>query len=354
MSAQLPLQAGTLANWTLTPFERTLETSLQQMGEVPASEYLARYVTARDILLGDILNEIRGVEPNLTDHGPDHVRNVLTNVDQLLTPVRDHFQPIELYVLGLGVLFHDVGNLQGRHEHNRRIAEFYDHVRSDPRFAQEKALVVRICKAHTGTTASGSWNTLLEVPQSDHLDGERIRARELAAIIRFADELAEGPQRTSQYLLNSHAYSADSVLHHAYSAATNLCIDPENNRIAVTYQVQVNSTPDLNHELAELGSLLQVIHQRLAKMDLERRYARYHCPGPLATYRRISVSLDVQLDGEFLDLGLETSLSDDVYLNEPPILLSDRKPEWAIDHVLERIRKVSTQNGPGGVGSPAL
>lgn len=99
---------------------------------------MSRYVQARTVLLDDVYQEIRSSEPSLTDHGPEHVQNVLENVFKLLGHDIDYFRPIEHYVLGLGVLFHDVGNLHGRKEHNKRIGQFYDHVRGGHEFAQEK------------------------------------------------------------------------------------------------------------------------------------------------------------------------------------------------------------------------
>ncbi|MDE2822241.1 MAG: hypothetical protein OXK79_01895 [Chloroflexota bacterium] len=335
----MPPRENTLAIWNTTPFEDHLECSLKEnLGDELASEYLARYVQARTALLDAVLPQIPGTEPNLTDHGPEHIRNVLTNVTDLLQSAPNYFRPIELYVLGLGVLFHDVGNLDGRHEHNRRIAKYYDFVRSGPEFAHEKSLVVQIAKAHSGKTESGSRNTLADVPIDGHLDGTPVRAREIAAVVRFADELAEGPQRTSQYLQSVNGYSADSTLYHRYSSATQICIDAGNERIAVTYQLQVKPDDDFETELSNLEALLEFVYQRLAKMDLERKYARFHCVEPLLPFRQISVALDVQLDGEFLDLGLETNLSDDVDLDKPVELLSHSHPRWAVQEVLKQVR----------------
>ena len=250
----------------------------------------------------------------------------------------DYFTAIELYVLGLGVLFHDVGNLEGRKEHNRRIAGFYDFVRTGPKFAQEKSLVVQISQAHSGTAQNGSRNTLVDVPTSSHLDGEPVRARELAAIIRFADELAEGPQRTSQYLRKTGGYNTDSVPYHDYSSATHMCIDRGNGRIAVTYQLNLTLQVGLEIELQRFKGLLNFAYGRLGKMDLERRYARFHCAKPLLPFREISVHFEIQLNGEFLDLGLETTISDEVNLDRSVELLPERESRWNADAVITQLR----------------
>ena len=300
---------------------------------------MARYVTARTVLLENVLEEIRGAQPHLTDHGPRHIQNVLENVFKLLEGDLKYFSAIELYILGLSVLFHDVGNIEGRKDHNKRIAKYYDRVRKGQEFAHEKALVVRICQAHTGRARNGSRNTLTDVPPHLQLDGESVRSRELAAIVRFADELAEGRQRTSEYLRTQGAYDADSIPHHDYAAATDIAIDGGNRRVAVTYQFNINTGKDLEAELSRLREFLNMACRRLAKMDLERRYARFHCSKPLVPFQRISVCLDVQVDGDFVDPPLEATISDEVSLDAVPDLLPKRDPKWDPAAVVEWARK---------------
>ena len=339
----------TLAIWNDTAFERKLKDALKnELGDENGDEYFSRYVVARTTLLEDVLPQICGKEPNLTDHGPDHVRNVLNNVSDLLQGAPDYFKIIELYLLGLGVLFHDVGNLEGRSEHNRRIARFYDFVRQGIQFAQEKSLVVQISQAHSGNTQTGTRNTLVDVPKSSHLDGQPVRPREIAAIIRFADELAEGPQRTSQYLRKTGGHATESVLYHDYSSATHMCIDCGNERIAVTYQFEVSFKAALEKELERIKGLLNFTYERLGKMDLERRYARFHCAKPLLPFREISVRLDVQIDGEFLDLGLETIISDEVNLDRSAELLSERDSRWHADAVVNQLREEAKRRARNG------
>ena len=247
-----------------------------------------------------------------------------------------------------GVLFHDVGNLEGRSEHNRRVARFYDFVRKGAQFAQEKSLVVQISQAHSGKTPTGSRNTLVDVPQSSHLDGSPVRTREIAAIIRFADELAEGPQRTSQYLRETGNYAPDSISYHDYASATNMCIDCGNGRIAVTYQFEVSLQAGLEKELERIRSLLKFTYGRLGKMDLERRYARFHCVKPLLPFREISVRLDIQIDGQFLDLGLETIISDAVNLDRPTEPLFERNSSWDADVVVNQLREEANRRAKSG------
>lgn len=301
---------------------------------------MSRYVRARTVLLENVYEEIRGREPNLTDHGPRHIQHVLENVFKLLEHDLDYFRPIEHYVLGLGVLFHDVGNLLGRRDHDKRIAQFYDHIRGEDEYAQEKSVVVRISQAHSGKTRDGSLNTLADVPKTSQLDGWPVRAREVAAIVRFADELAEGPRRTSSYMRSHARYDPESAPHHDYSSATDIAIDKGNKRIAVAYQFNVVTEKGIEEELSKLKEFLEFAYGRLGKMDLERKYARFHCSRPLDSFQNITVRLEVQIDGEYVDdPPLEATISDEVSLDDDPVLLSDRDSKWSPDTIADQIRE---------------
>ncbi len=338
---QRETRSAPLASWTDTLFEQHLTKTLTEKLPGQGPEYVSLYVSARTRLLDHVLEDIRGAEPQLTDHGPRHVRHVLENAFKLLQLNLDYFDPLEYYILGLSILFHDAGNLHGREDHNKRIGQFYDDVRSGSEFAHEKALVVRIARSHTGRARNGSGNTLGDVPKLLHYRGEPIRARELAAIVRFADELAEGEQRTSQYMKKHDLYEPGSVPYHDYSASTAITIDGGNDRIAVTYQFDVLTDNGIEKELAKLKKSLQFALKRLAKLDVERRYARYHCAAPLLPFQKISVCLDIQIDGEFVEPFLEANISDEVDPDHSGELLSARNAEWEPDTIVERIRQLA-------------
>ena len=329
-----------LAIWNETDFEKNLRSVLKKkFRQEKGDEYMSLYVRARTILLEEVLEDIRGSAPSLTDHGPTHIRHVLENVFKLLEGDLKHFSAIEHYILGLSVLFHDVGNLYGRKDHNKRIARFYDHVRIEPKFSQEKSVIVQIAQAHTGKALNGSQNTLADVPKASQLDGEPIKAREIAAIVRFADELAEGRQRTSEYMRKHSLYASESVPYHDYSAATDITIDKLNHRIAITYQLNIRTKDGLEEELCKVKDFLKSACERLAKTDMERRYARFHCPTPLIQFREISACLNVQVDGEFLHPPVQATISDEVNLDAPLDLLSSRDRNWDPEVVADRVRQ---------------
>ena len=145
---------------------------------------------------------------------------------------------------------------------------------SDPPL-QEKALVYHIALAHTGTINGGSKDTIARVPVSMDLDGEKVQSRELAALVRFADELAEGPQRTSS-LKGDPPFDreADSEVYHRYASISNIHIDREDGRIALTYHFDM-CDDYMDPNTPRFRDLLEYTFERALKLDRERRYARF-------------------------------------------------------------------------------
>ncbi|RYE27838.1 MAG: FAD-binding protein, partial [Sphingobacteriales bacterium] len=141
--------------------------------------------------------------------------NVLKNADLLLHNNYNQLDGINLYCLGMIILFHDVGNIEGRTGHNKKIAEVYNEVRNKkPEFSQERNCVIRAAEAHTGFSAKDSTtDTLKDVAEVDHIDGKKIHLRELATLLRLADECAEGHQRTSDYLNKTGVYDDGSQIY---------------------------------------------------------------------------------------------------------------------------------------------
>lgn len=240
-----------------------------------------------------IAREIGKVEPNLTDHSSDHIYNVLNNVYYLIKNNIEEFNYIELYFLCIIVFLHDVGNIEGRDGHNKKLANIYNKIRrNDSNFNQERNLVLQAVAAHCGVSQCGSRDTLSKLSEDRNLFNKKLRLRQLAAILRFADELAEGPQRTCDYMLEQGIIKNQySLLHHVYSQVTTIFIDV--NRIAVTYNIDV-----ANENVYKVGlkSLLEFIIQRIIKLDEERRYCKYYTD-LLCSYKQTHVTFNITKNG---------------------------------------------------------
>ncbi|MBI2825943.1 MAG: hypothetical protein HYX69_14765 [Planctomycetia bacterium] len=322
-----------------THIGRRLRRELPDVGD----RYFAGYMAARAKLMDDILREIKGVEPSLSDHSADHIENVLSNAAKLLTlrPKTHGLSAIELYCLGMFVLFHDVGNLFGRTDHHKKVSEIYDWTRGTTSDVQhEKTLVLAAAAAHTGLASDGTRDTLKELPVTEHLNGHRVRLQQLAAILRLADELAEGPQRTSDFMQQHALYVADSRIFHQYASVTHVFIDRGNARVCLTYEIDIGCNSDESEDGRDrrIVALLEFVYQRAVKLDQERRYSRFYSP-ILSPFQTTSITFNFRCNRVPLSFSLPPiSLDDKIIPGEPCRSLVDMAPAYSIPRLLADLR----------------
>jgi hypothetical protein len=265
------------STWAEQPLEKALYERLRTLPGTAGDDLYGDYTTARKSVLEDIVEHIDSAEPNLTDHGPRHLADVMQRAYQLLNLGKNDLTPGEFYILCVSILFHDVGNLHGRTDHQKKIGGIYKHVRgTDARFLGERNAVLAVAGAHTGTTKDGKRDTLKTLDHQN-FQGASVRIREIAAILRLADELAEGRHRTSAYLSNIGHYSIDSTIYHAYAQIVDYAIQP--GRIAMTFTFDISRAAD-QFEVHGVGlsELLKLCYNRIIKLDQERRFCKYYCP----------------------------------------------------------------------------
>lgn len=331
------------------PLETAIETGLDS---APGGKMLwQRYVKARGMVEKDIVPFIVKEEPNLTDHGPDHLADVLMRAgyligeEELLKPPQDRpLKPRELYLLGMAVLFHDVGNVSGRKRHETRIRPAIDYVFSgaDER-PTERFLIQRAAAAHTGLASDGTTDTLRSVGKTPGFDGEPVRLQEIAAILRFADELAEGQQRTSRFATENGIVAVESEIYHWYARVTEVTIDLGNSRIALSYEIDLPHDWEEGKNRAKLIDLLDMIGKRVSKLDRERRYTGYYSD-LISRYKSTTVSFNIYVDGRIVDIDFgEMVLTDLILPNDPGLSFLDQYPHCSSENIIKSIEQADKQ-----------
>lgn len=330
--------------WDELVIEKQLKKSLiKNYAKTFGQQYYADYLQAKRVLEEEVWNQIKGAEPNLTDHGPDHVRDVLNNVQKLLGDSIKTLKANDLYCICVAALFHDVGNLHGRDQHQQKITDIYDHIRnSDPRFNQEKNNILRICAAHCGYSEVGDRDTIRFVPENSQLFSDTIRSQEIAAIIRFADELAEGYHRTSNYMIKKHKYKHRSTIHHDYASITSVNIDRNLERIAITYTLHFNEDLRMASRTT-VKNLLNYTYSRIIKLNQERKYARYYTD-KLAPFKKIHVEFNFYLNKNLLSLGLDPIILSDIVLpGDDEKTIPERDGKYHINQLINKIKDMTNE-----------
>ena len=322
-------------------FDKQLrEKILKDFEEEKGRELFSAYEQTKSKLEKGVYKDIRGAEPNFTDHGITHVSNVQENATYLLSNdgIITDLSGIEMYCLGMFILFHDTGIVYGRKNHHKKVAKVFDRIRgTDTSLLREKTLVVRATGAHTGTAQDGSHDTLKELEEQEHLERRPVRLRELAAVLRFADELAEGPQRTSEFMHAEERYTPDSQQYHDYANMTHILIERGTNRIAITYEIRIDVDQTNEVRQSHLSRLLKFIYKRIQKLNQERQYARYYSE-LLAPFKSTDVTFNFHYDGGILDTDLlPLKLTDIVVPGDQTKAISVIDPSYSINELVDNL-----------------
>lgn len=315
--------------------QKRLKTEFKSLGETK----FGIYTTARAIVLSEIAPEIKATEPFLTDHGPTHIADVLDNVQSLLGEDIKKLNSLELYCLILSVLFHDVGNIFDRMEHRKTAAKVFEYVwPHTERRLEEYRLLNDIIQAHCGVTRSGSKDTIKNVESVDQLEGKKIRLRQIAAIVRFADELAEGQHRTSLFVQEQFGLPPDSEIYHKYANITKIMIDRGNNRVALSYTICLKNTKCglTDDKKNELRTLLDYVYKRIIKLNQERQYAKFY--SEYLPFNETSVSLNFQIGPypDVLDLP-RLYLYDLIVPGDTPKDIEEYDRKYSLDNIMSLI-----------------
>lgn len=227
----------------------------------------------------------------LTDHGGKHVQSVIAHARDILT---DSMQltGYEIYLLLVSIHFHDVGNIQGRKQHEEKIAEIIDLMGEIlPLDTAEKNFVTSIATAHGGYL-NGDKDTIRDINTDTLYDGVQIRCRLLAAILRFADEISDDSSRAD---FSGIVIPRENEAYHFYSKA----LDP----VSVTgetmkyhFRVPYDMTQKKIGKGKDYIYLYDEILERIAKCMRELEYCKKYSCGMIQI-----TTMDVTID--FLKKG---------------------------------------------------
>lgn len=313
-------------SWETTKYEKAMESYLIEcLGESQGRELYVDYESLRNALTKDnFFREIKIKEPFLSDHSDRHIMDVQNRAYKLIGDFKEQgLSAMDVYSLALMILFHDVGNIFGRKGHDSipKIADVYNMYRTMPQnYGEERRVITSGASAHSGTSRAGCKDTLKYVSK-ESIKEEEINLPELSAILRFADELAEGKHRTCSFLIEKGLYEENSMIFHKYASITEIRIDRALGRIVITYTINVSD--NFNESTEEQKDIMDLIHfsfYRAIKLDQERRYTKYYS-SILQPFKYVTVLYKFEKNYTPLDMDIE------------PITLVDKYPIPGINFV---------------------
>lgn len=250
----------------------------------------------------------------LTNHGKTHIDTVIQRASSLLQKSTCKLTPYEGYILLLAIHFHDVGNIYGRTNHEQKCKEIMSRLgvlagEDEP----EKRVIIKVASAHGGYI-NNSKDTISSLNVDHPVLGKRVRKRLLAAILRFADEIADDSTRASRFLFEENSIPVWSRVYHAYSISLHSVLVDEN-QIELAFEIEKDMILEkfVKHEngVDEEIFLIDEIYERTMKMHRERVYCMRFLR-PDFDIQKIKVTIEIYdkneiVHGEKIQYTLEDS-----------------------------------------------
>ena len=246
----------------------------------------------------------------LTDHGPEHIATVIRRAGDLVFAEECVITPYEAYILLVATHFHDIGNIFGRekHEQQARVLMF----ESDKKglFGDdnlEKRMICDIAMAHGGyADIDGDKDTIGRLHYDNFRDKSKgVRVKKMAAILRFADELADDNTRTNRFVQKaSSAVFPESEIFHRYASQLRpVMVHHDTQSIDLRFELNTELVTKKYRKFNDEKYLFDEILDRTLKMHREHVYCkRFMLPD--IVFERINVHIDVCTENYSNILGI--------------------------------------------------
>ena len=244
------------------------------------------------------LRELQDADPicHLNNHGKGHVDKVIQKASEMLHFFdRGHLTPYEGFFLLCAIQLHDTGNVYGRENHEKEAGRILKE-KGKPFItcSFERKVIEKIALAHGGAY-DGARDTIRYLSPKKKLYDRDVRKQLLAAMLRFADELADDHSRADLEGLEQNTIMPGGIIYHQYSKALHTVKIKSNIETGAT---EIDLCYDLDSDIAakqfQKGKrsvfLLDEIYDRTLKMERERRYCMRYLR-PCLSIDRINVNI---------------------------------------------------------------
>lgn len=269
------------------PLERLLYDQCGDRESFPDKlhDYCERYLHIKEWLAANIYRDIGAATSCdggiYTGHDINHFESVIRTAGKLIgldagEGQSSPLKPYEVYLLLMGILLHDAGNVYGRKEHEKKPYEILlmmgELSGNDDR---EKKRIAKIAQAHGGKIEDDKDTIARLCKEKDSYLSIQYRERLIAAIVRFSDEICEDRSRASRILAKTGGLPQKSEVYHKYALSiSSVDIVRSEGIIKIQFSVaEQNLRERYMHPDSPGGIyLIDYIMQRLTKMHLEHLY----------------------------------------------------------------------------------
>jgi len=263
-----------------------------ERGDLNQEEYFFTYYSQKLTLFNHIYAHIETMLPNFTDHSSGHInrimkiyekmlRNNILYLDQsrdyeMFSPQKEEiFNFYEVYLLLCATIWHDVGNIIARENHEKRIEQVVEKLKLFFVDDDIKKYALAIAEAHRGENSIAR-----NIPYDVDYNGEEMNLRFLAAVLKLADELEEGEVRVDKtyYEARKADIAEDQKLHWNISRCIKR-IDPKPNDQTIEIRAQLeDENACFKKYLKKIGNVekpvafIDELIYRIDKINETRKY----------------------------------------------------------------------------------
>jgi hypothetical protein len=284
----------------------------------------------------------------LNQHGVGHVDKVINKAEHILSffKEKNKLTAFEVFILLCAIQIHDIGNVFGRDGHEKNSYHILeDKAKLIIRDSLTKRIIGKIAQVHGGKI-NGNQDTISTLGLKNMLLGNDIRECLLAALLRFADELADDSNRADLQGLESNNIPPESIIYHEYSKTLHTVIIKENEVnhtlfLQLEYFIAFDTISKRFIKNNKDILLIDEIFNRTKKIERERRY----CMRFFSQYIQlneikvgIEIASEYDLDSEIIEYTLNESgypTGEDIKINfaqntGEEILENLRKKGWKV------------------------
>lgn len=237
----------------------------------------------------------------LNRHDSSHTKKVMEKALEIIKCFsKIKFSCYEIYFLACAIVVHDIGNIYGRAGHEKKIVEILNSdCASIIPDSIERRVISRIAGVHGGKIYGNS-DTISVLSETCIVNGFDIKEQLLAAILRFADELADDATRANYDAMTSGIVGEASEIYHVYSETLHTVALRQNKvtnafEIFLGYQFDSSAAKKLYGKAGQKRYLIDEIYARTIKMERERRYCIRYLR-PYCFLERIDVEIIITKD----------------------------------------------------------
>lgn len=226
----------------------------------------------------------------LNGHGRDHIEKLIDVVTELVDNSEIELTAYEYYILLTAILIHDAGNIHGRENHEKRCSKVIKELGllmgdDNP----EKRIIRNVAAVHGGEINNDK-DTISYIKPDEPFLGKTVRVQKLAALLRFADELADDKTRASRYMLESSLLKGSEVFH-AYSKSL-VSVTIKKKDIDLRFDIDKKDALKKFQKIDTKVFLVDEIYRRTMKMYLELIYCSRFLRSDIKI-DRIKVTIDI-------------------------------------------------------------